>query len=122
MLEPANTNLILYCEPFQDSVQFYQWLLGQPGHRLSEWLIEFRVVDSVSLSVADPSRCTIAAGDGRGLTISWQVKSLGRIAAALAERKVKVQQRSQWGATCLLFLDPAGNRIEVWCPLQSNQE
>ena len=119
MLEPISTNTILYCEPFHETVEFYRWLLDQAGAKLAEWLFEFSIGQMpAGLSVADASRCSVTAGDGRGLTVSWQVASLEEPIAELEARRIRYQRRSRMGGDCLLFRDPAGNRIEVWSSLQ----
>ncbi len=122
MLEPIRTNTILYSEPFQETVDFYRWLLNQAGVELEEWLVEFSIVNAACLSVADASRCSVPAGDGRGLTVSWQVASLEKAIADLEARRIRYQRRSRMGGDCLLFRDPAGNRIEVWCSLQPGSD
>ncbi len=109
------TNTILYCEAFDQTVSFYQDILKLRVTTQKDWFVEFRLRDRVYLSVADAGRTTIPAGEGQGLTLSWQVEDVREARDRLVAMGIETSPVEwRYGAWGLFLHDPAGNRIELW--------
>lgn len=109
------TNTIVYCDAWADAVSFYRDRLGLRPTMERDWFVEFEIRPGAHISVADAARSTVDAGDGSGLTLSWQVADVETTRADLVARAVVLSPvRSRWGADTCFTLDPAGNRIEFW--------
>lgn len=111
------SNTILYCEHWQECVHFYRDILRFPVTFTHEnWFMELEVNEQARISVADAARCTIDAGKGAGITLSWQVGELVELRAHLQEQGVKVTEITShsWRAPWFYAWDPEGNRIEFW--------
>jgi len=114
-MEVRRTNTILYCRRWTETVRFYRDLLGLSAHPLSEWFVEFRLAPGSFLSIADAARATIAAAEGAGLTLSWQVADIETLRRSLLDKGVDTGPiTSRWGARCFYFYDPEGHRLEAW--------
>ena len=108
-------NTILYCEAFEQTVSFYQDILKLKVATQKDWFVEFRLRDRVHLSVADAGRTTIPAGEGDGLTLSWQVEDVREARHRLVDMGVETSPVEwRYGAWVIFLRDPAGNRIELW--------
>ncbi len=111
----CRTNTILYCRQWRKTVDFYQHLLGQDGHRLSDWLVEFELTKTSFISIADAGRATVGASGGAGITLSWQVEDLEAWRRRLAALHVVAGPIAQrWGTRFFYFHDPEGHRLEAW--------
>ena len=112
---PVRSNTILYCDRWSETVVFYRDTLGFPVTFEADWFVEFELHSGAHLSVADASRTTVAAGDGSGLTLSWQVDDAEAVRAGLIARGVDASSiRARWGSDSFMCFDPSGNRIEYW--------
>jgi catechol 2,3-dioxygenase-like lactoylglutathione lyase family enzyme len=112
---PIRSNTILYCDRWSDTVAFYRSVLGLTVASERKWFIEFELHDRAFVSVADASRATIPAGNGEGITLSWQVDGLASLRDLLTERGAEptpIQPR--WGRNSFMVKDPSGNRLEFW--------
>ena len=115
MVWAARTNTILYCEKWSETVAFYRDLLRLSSTFENDWFVEFEIAPGSSVSVADAARASIASGDGRGLTLSWQVPDVAAAGDVLRSRGVDVGPvRLRFGSPVVDLRDPAGNRIELW--------
>jgi catechol 2,3-dioxygenase-like lactoylglutathione lyase family enzyme len=115
---------ILYCSRWQDSVHFYRDILGLPvSFEKDGWFMELRVSGFAHISLADAARCTIPAGGGVGITLSWCVQELELLRGKLEQAGVKVSAITGGGWRLPYFYawDPEGTRIEFWC-MGNNQE
>jgi catechol-2,3-dioxygenase len=117
MLKIASSNTILYCEQWDACVNFYQNILGfQVSFAKDDWFRELIVNDSAHISVANVTHCTIPSGEGRGVTLSWQVDELAQLRESLLAQGVKVSgiTSTSWRAPWFYAWDPEGHRIEFW--------
>lgn len=112
---PIRSNTILYCDRWTDTVAFYRSVLGLAVALERDWFIEFTLHDGAFLSVADAQRATVPAGNGAGITLSWQVDELATLRDVLIERGAEPMPiQPRWGADSFTVLDPSGNRLEFW--------
>ncbi len=108
-------NTILYSTRWPEMVTFYRDVLRLPIVFENEWLVEFHVAASAFVSVADSARASIDAGNGAGLTLSWQVDDVASVRTRLIEAGVAMSGvRERWGSRVAYLVDPVGNRIELW--------
>ena len=115
VLSIERTNTVLYCERWPETVAFYRTVLGLGVAFENDWFVEFRLTSSSYLSIADSSRATVAAVEGQGITLTWQVHDLGTTRSVLAARGVAVTAiKSRWGADVCYCHDPEGHRVELW--------
>ena len=115
MVAVERTNTVLYCDRWAEVVAFYRDRLGLTVTFENDWFVEFAVHTGAFLSVANAARASIRAGDGAGITLSWQVADVTAARSALAEAGVEVGDLiRRFGADVFDVFDPAGNRIEFW--------
>jgi catechol 2,3-dioxygenase-like lactoylglutathione lyase family enzyme len=98
-------------------VHFYKDILKfRVTFAKDDWFRELAVNAGARISVADAKRCTIPAGHGAGMTLSWHVDELVELHAYLKEQKVRVTDITQhsWRAPYFYAFDPDGHRIEFW--------
>jgi catechol 2,3-dioxygenase-like lactoylglutathione lyase family enzyme len=110
-------NTIIYCRHFALSRHFYQEVLKLDiSFQKDDWFIEFKVNSGAHLSIADANRCTIAAGDGVGITLSLFVQDLKAAHALFAEHGITTTdiKAKGWRAPYFYVHDPEGTRIEFW--------
>lgn len=109
------TNTILYCTQWAATVAFYRDQLGLPITHATDWFVEFQLGDQRYLSLADSARATIRAGNGVGITLSWQVANLAVVQQQLQTLGIATTPlKKKWGAQVLYFHDPEGHRLELW--------
>ncbi len=115
-LEPATTNIILYCTKWEETVRFYRDGLGLPELFSTDWFVEFRLTETSRLSIADERRASIKGSGGSGVTLSLQVKDIdaAREAAERMWMKPTSIEKHPWDARIFHLYDPEGHRIEVW--------
>lgn len=114
-ITPQRTNTILYCHRWQETVPFYKEVLALPVAFENDWFVEFRLTDTSFLSIANAARATIAAVQGQGVTLTWEVADLGRVRAVLETRGIAATAiRRKWGAQAFYCADPEGHRLEFW--------
>ncbi len=111
-----NTNTILYCKKWQETVDFYQHRLRLPVNFASDWFVEFKLNETANLSIADECRATIKSCGGAGITITLQVESITEAWQYLHNNGLAIEpiREHPWGARVFYFLDPEGHRLEVW--------
>jgi len=114
-----NSNVILYCDRWRETVEFYRETLGLPATVEKDWFVEFRLTPHSFVSVANAARATIDSSKGQGITLTLQVGDVhamhDRLAAAGAEPGGV--SRHPWGALGFFCRDPEGCRLEFWQPL-----
>jgi catechol 2,3-dioxygenase-like lactoylglutathione lyase family enzyme len=109
-------NTVLYCDRWAATVDFYRQLLGFDVAHESDWFVEFRLTAGAFLSIADASRATIEAVDGKGVTLTFHTDALAESKALLDGNGVATTPISRrWGADAFYGHDPEGHRIEFWC-------
>ena len=110
-------NTIIYCKHWPQSVNFYRDIL-QLGisFQKDDWFIEFVVSGSAHLSIADAAKCTIPAGGGVGLTLSFFVQDLRAAEALFKQHNIATTEikAKGWRAPYFYVHDPEGTRIEFW--------
>jgi len=117
MLNVSSSNTILYCTNWQRAVHFYRDLLQLPvTFEKDGWFMELRVNEQARISLADAARCTVPAGGGAGITLSWCVDSLAPVHTRLNGHQIKVTDITSggWRAPYFYAWDPEGHRIEFW--------
>jgi catechol 2,3-dioxygenase-like lactoylglutathione lyase family enzyme len=115
LLQPVRANTILYCRNWEATVTFYRRQLGLPTAFENEWFVEFRLNEGAYLSIADASRTSIAAVEGQGITLAWQVGNLAELHDHLHAEGVPVTPiQRRWGAQVFYCRDPEGHRLEFW--------
>lgn len=113
----SRSNTILYCSQWADTVAFYRDTIGLDSSFENDWFVEFDLHADAHLSVADAAHATVGAGDGSGITLSWQVDDLEAASRRLESLGVTVSAPiTRWGGLTVFFHDPSGNRIEFWSP------
>jgi catechol 2,3-dioxygenase-like lactoylglutathione lyase family enzyme len=110
-----NTNIILYCRKWQETVDFYR-LLEFPITFSTEWFVEFQLTGSAHLSIADERRATVKSSGGAGSTLTLQVGNVDDAWQWLHAKGVGVGpiRNHAWGGRVFYFFDPEGHRLEVW--------
>lgn len=114
-LSIRSANTILYCNNWQETVDFYQNRLSLPITFVSDWFVEFQLGESAYLSVANARQATIKSSQGAGLTLTLRVESADQAWQILKHNGVAVESvKEVWGARVFYFYDPEGYRLEVW--------
>jgi catechol 2,3-dioxygenase-like lactoylglutathione lyase family enzyme len=109
------TNMILYCERWQETAVFYREQLQLPVVFANDWFVEFQLTDSSFLSVANAARAMIKSVAGQGITLTFQVEDVASIKAALTTRGIEMTPiRQKWGSQVCYCVDPEGHRLEFW--------
>jgi len=112
------TNTILYCRQWTNTVAFYRDLLQFSISHQNDWFVEFRLTSQSYLSVADAERATIKSADGQGITLTWRVDDIHHLHRDLQTKGITVTPiKPKWGAHVFYIHDPEGHRIELWQPL-----
>lgn len=112
---PRRANTILYCRHWAATVAFYREQLGLPVTFANDWFVEFQLNGDAYLSIANAARASIAAVEGQGITLAWQVEALEDVWSALQTAEIAVTPiRRRWGARVFYCHDPEGHRIEFW--------
>ena len=115
---PKNANTILYCNKWQETVDFYKDYLGLPITHNADWFIEFKLTETAHISIADESRASIKNCGGAGVTLALQVESAEETWQYLSNSGLAIEpvREHPWGSYFFYFSDPEGHRIEVWSP------
>ena len=110
-----SVNTILYCNKWQETVDFYQNRLNLPITFVSDWFVEFQLGETAYLSVAKATRAKIQSSQGAGLTLTLRVESADEAWQILKHNRIAVESiKDVWGARVFYFYDPEGYRLEVW--------
>lgn len=113
--ELHQSNTILYCARWAETVAFYGDLLGLPVSFANDWFVEFHLGGSSYLSIANAARATIAAVGGQGVTLAWQVADVAATRARLIKLGVAATPlQEKWGGRLTYCHDPEGHRLEFW--------
>lgn len=116
-MQVRRTNTILYCSRWEQTLGFYRDVLEFQVALDRGWFVEFRIGPDSFVSIADAAHATVPAGNGAGLTLSWQVDDVGTARTALVDRLVDCSPiTARWGSDSTFLHDPEGNRIELWTP------
>lgn len=115
LVTPAQSNTILYCRRWRETIAFYRDQLGLAVVSDHDWFVELAVTSGTSLSVTDATRATIDAVDGQGITLSWRVTDLAATRTRLVQNGLApTEMRSVGDAVACYLTDPEGHRIEIW--------
>lgn len=110
-------NTIIYCRQWEKTRHFYREVLKlDTSFQKDDWFIEFSVNGAAHLSIADAAKCTIPAGDGVGITLSFFVQDLRAAQAVFTDNGIATTEiKAQgWRAPYFYVHDPEGVRIEFW--------
>ncbi len=115
------TNIILYCEEWEETVKFYKEHLQLPVNFYNDWFVEFCLTSTSRLSVADKRRSSIESCEGKGITLAIEtgdIEAAWKYAemAGLSPTPVK---KHPWNAKVFNIFDPEGHRIEMWQKLNT---
>ena len=114
-MEIKTSNIILYCYKWQDTVAFYRDSLRFPVNFSNEWFVEFQLTENARISVANESKSSIKSCQGKGITISLEVKDLEALHALMEKFRLKpTMVKEIWESKQFYIYDPEGNRIEFW--------
>jgi len=119
VLPPAEqTNTILYCDQWSETVVFYEKRLGLPVSYRSNWFVEFALSETGRVSVVDASRATVKSAAGKGITLSLQMKDIESVWRFLRDAGITPTpiKDHPMQARVFYFFDPEGHRIEIWAP------
>lgn len=112
-IKAANT--ILYCEKWQETVDFYRNGLKLLVISSNDWFVEFKLNEMSRLSVANEARTSIDSNQGKGITISLQVADIDQTRIELIEAGIMPTPiKEVWGSKAMYIHDPEGNRLEFW--------
>jgi len=115
LIEPKRTNTILYCSRWPETVSFYKDCLKLPNVFANEWFAEFQLTATSFLSIADAARATIAAVQGQGITLTWEVTDVAAVKMELEKLGVATTPlKRKWNALVCYCSDPEGHRLEFW--------
>lgn len=110
-----STNTILYCQKWQETVDFYKTGIKLPVISSTDWFVEFKLNEMARLSVANQARTSIDSSGGKGITISMQVADIEQTRVELLEAGIATTPvKEVWGSKVLYTHDPEGNRLEFW--------
>ncbi|MGA8262492.1 MAG: VOC family protein [Arenicellales bacterium] len=114
------SNVILYCERWSETVDFYRRVLMLPADFENDWFVEFRLTGDSFVSIADARRASVDSSAGQGLTLTLQVDDVHAEHRRLAAAGVAVGtvRTHPWGALGFFCRDPEGYRLEFWQPLE----
>lgn len=108
-------NTIIYCKKWDQTVSFYKNELRLPITLSKEWFVEFQLTENARISVANESKSSIKSCQGKGITISLEVKDLEALHALLEKDRLKpTMVKEIWESKQFYIYDPEGNRIEFW--------
>lgn len=110
------TNIILYCEKWEEAVSFYKDVLALEINFSSDWFIEFSLNEKSRLSIADQARSSIKSTGQKGITITLQVRNINEIWHGFNMKGLNPTpvKRHPWDAEVFYICDPEGHRIEIW--------
>lgn len=109
------TNTILYCNRWEETVEFYAQGIGLTEVTRNDWFVEFRLGPESRLSVADDRRTSVKSSGGQGITVTIQIDDLDAARNELAARGLSPEPvRRVWGARAFYLRDPEGTRLEFW--------
>ncbi|KAA3608883.1 MAG: VOC family protein [Candidatus Scalindua sp. AMX11] len=114
-LHIKNSNTILYCENWQQTMEFYRDKLKLSINYESNWFVEFKLTDTAHVSIANESRATIKSGKGAGITLTFEVEDINQTWQYMKNNGISLDPiKDKWGSSVFYFRDPEGHRIEVW--------
>lgn len=115
-LDIISVNTILYCRRWKETVGFYEHKLEFNRRSLSDWMVEFRVTNSMAISLANEERTKIKSVNGQGITLTWQVEDIEYSWWELRNRGVDLEaiKSHHFGGRLFRFYDPEGHRLEIW--------
>lgn len=110
------TNVILYCEKWEETVHFYREILFLEVAFSSDWFIEFSLNEKSRLSIADKARSSILRTVPKGITLTLQVRNIDSIWYDFNEKNLEPTpiKSHPWNAKVFYVFDPEGHRIELW--------
>ena len=113
-IKTANT--IFYCTNWEETVKFYRDHLNLTVIFSTDWFVEFSLNSTSRLSIADEKRASIKSCNGKGITLSFEVKSIDNAwnFAKKAGLKPTMIKKHPWDARTFYLFDPDGHRIEIW--------
>ncbi len=112
----TRANTILYCQQWQQTVDFYRTTLGLTIAFENDWFIEFQLSANAFLSIANQERASIKSAGGQGITITLCVENLEQTWEHLHRQKATPAAIKQhaWGGKAFFIYDPEGHRLEFW--------
>ena len=109
------SNTIIYCDRWQETVDFYTRGLGLTIRTDKGWFVELHLSDNARISIADQRQATIKSAGGLGITLSVHVEDASAVRNELLDRGLSPEHmRSVWGSQAFFIRDPEGTRLEFW--------
>jgi catechol 2,3-dioxygenase-like lactoylglutathione lyase family enzyme len=114
-------NTILYCRDWDAMLSFYRDSLNLEVVFFRDWFVEFFLNENARLSIADEKRASIKSSHGKGMTLSINIDDIDSVWNGFEHKGLHPTQikKHDWGARHFFLLDPEGNRIELWQPIDS---
>lgn len=118
-MEIKSQNTIVYCEKWDETLDFYKNKLDFPVGFSTSWFVEFIINTGARLSIANPGRTRISSAHGQGLTLSFEVPSIEKAHSHMVKKGLKPSPVTAhpWNADVFYIHDPERNRIEFWMPV-----
>jgi predicted enzyme related to lactoylglutathione lyase len=116
MIGIRTVNTILYCNKWDETIDFYKARLKLPVTTSLEWFVEFKLNETSRLSIANTARTSIGSSDGNGITITMEVDDIRATHSCLEEAGLSPTAiiDHAWGSKVVYIYDPEGHRIEFW--------
>ena len=123
MINITAANTILYCDKWEETVNFYKTKLKLEVTASFDWFVEFKLNEASFLSIADQSRASIDSCNGAGVTITMKVDNIEEVHVYLIEAGLNPTPiiDHKWGAKVIHVLDPEGHRLEYWSSATKTQ-
>lgn len=114
-------NTIIYCDKWDETLNFYANTLGLTVGFSTSWFVEFIIGTDARLSIADQKRSRFSSAHGMGLTLSLEVTSIDDAHNHMIQKGLNPSPVTEhpWNARVFYIHDPEGNRIEFWMPVQT---
>jgi len=80
-----------------------------------EWFVEFQLTENARIRVANESKSSIKSCQGKGITISLEVKDLEALHTLMEKVRLKpTMVKEIWKSKQFYIYAPEGNRLEFW--------
>jgi predicted enzyme related to lactoylglutathione lyase len=115
-MDIRTVNTILYCNKWNETVDFYKTHLRLPITTSLEWFVEFKLNETSRLSIANTARASIGSSGGKGITITMEVDDIKTTHSYLEEAGLNPTAiiDHAWGSKVVYIYDPEGHRLEFW--------
>ena len=116
MMEIRTVNTILYCNKWNETVDFYKTHLRLPVTTSLEWFVELKLNETSRLSIANTARTSIGSSGGNGITITMEIDDIKTTHSYLEDAGLNPTAiiDHPWVSKVVYIYDPEGHRLEFW--------